>query len=106
MGLYTNPEPHGNGFISVKNINEIIQASVSSSNKKLVEICKSIPMNDNKLDKIRSEGTFRIPKTGKPEAEVGKPEAGAEEIPSLKGGKNVKNIKNGRNLNKYEIRWS
>jgi len=99
MGLYTNPEPHGNGFISVKNINEIIQASVSSSNKKLVEICKSIPMNDNKLDKIRSEGTFRIPKTGKPEAE-------AEEIPSLKGGKNVKNIKNGRNLNKYEIRWS
>ena len=88
MGLYNNPRPDGNGFISVKNINEITQAQVSSSNKNLVEICKSIPINDNKLDKIRKEGTFRIPKTGKHEA------------PEIKGGNKVKN------LNNYDIRWA
>jgi hypothetical protein len=91
MGLYTNPRPDGNGFISVKNINEITQANVSSSNKNLVEICKSIPINDNKLDKIRNEGAFRIPKTSKSQE---------TEMPTLKGGNKVKNLKN------YDIRWT
>jgi len=94
MKLYTNPQPDGNGFISVKHINEIIQANVSFSNKHLVEICKSIPINDNKLDTIRTQGTFRIPKTDNPE------------IPTLKGGNKVKNIKLTNNSKKYDIRWS
>jgi hypothetical protein len=91
MGLYTNTQPNDNEFISVKSLNEIIQANVLSSNKNLVEICKSIPINDEKMDKIRNEGTFRKPKTGK-----------SEEI-DLKGGKKVKNI---TDVKKYNIRWS
>ena len=94
MGLYTNTKPNDNDFISVKSINEIIQANVSSSNKNLVEICKSIPMNDEKMDKIRNEGTFRKPKTSKTE-EI--------EMPQLKGGKKVKNM---TDVKKYNIRWS
>jgi hypothetical protein len=94
MKLYTNPQPDGDGFISVKHINEIIQANVSFSNKNLVEICKSIPINDNKLDAIRTQGTFRIPKKDK------------HEMPTLKGGNKVKNIKLGNNFKKYDIRWS
>jgi hypothetical protein len=91
MGLYTNTKPNDNEFVSVKSINEIIQANVSSSNKNLVEICKSIPMNDVKMDKIRNEGTFRKLKTSKTED---------IEMPQLKGGKNVKNN------TKYNIRWT
>ena len=91
MGLYNNSQPDGNGFISVKNISEITQANVSVSNKNLVEICKSIPINDTKLDKIRKEGTFRIPKNSKPEE---------TEIPALKGGNKVKTHKN---FKKYDI---
>jgi hypothetical protein len=94
MGLYTNTQPNDNEFISVKSINEIIQANVSSSNKNLVEICKSIPMNDDKMDKIRNEGTFRKQKTSKTE-EI--------EMPQLKGGKKVKNM---TDVKKYNIRWS
>jgi hypothetical protein len=91
MGLYTNTQPNENEFISVKSISEIIQANVSSSNKNLVEICKSIPINDEKMDKIRNEGTFRKPKTSKTED---------TEITQLKGGKKVKNN------SKYNIRWT
>jgi len=94
MKLYTNPQPDGDGFISVKHINEIIQANVSFSNKNLVEICKSIPINDNKLDTIRTQGTFRIPKKDN------------HETPTLKGGNKVKNIKLVNNLKKYDIRWT
>ena len=94
MGLYTNTKPNDNDFISVKSINEIIQANVSFSNKNLVEICKSIPINDNKLDAIRTQGTFRIPKKDN------------HETPTLKGGNKVKNIKLGNNFKKYDIRWS
>ena len=96
MKLYSNPQPEDNGFVIVKTLNEIIQANVSSSNKNLVEICKSIPMNDTKIDKIRNEGTFRIPKTGKTED---------IEPPSLKGGNKVfkKDIKH---VKKYDIRWT
>ena len=95
MGLYTNTQPNNNEFILVKSINEIIQAPISSSNKNLVEICKSIPMNDTKMDKIRNEGTFRKPKTGSGTGNI--------EIPQLKGGKNVKNI---TDFKKYNITWT
>ena len=96
MKLYSNPQPEDNGFIIVKTINEIIQANVSSSNKILVEICKSIPMNDTKMDKIRNEGTIRIPKTSKHED---------IEPSSLKGGSKV--FKKGiKHVKKYDIRWA
>ena len=96
MKLYSNPQPEDNGFIIVKTLNEIIQANVSSSNKNLVEICKSIPMNDTKMDKIRNEGTFRIPKTRKHED---------IEPTSLKGGSKV--FKKGiKHVKKYDIRWT
>ena len=95
MGLYTNTQPNNNEFILVKSINEIIQAPISSSNKNLVEICKSIPMNDTKMDKIRNEGTFRKTKTGSGTGNI--------EIPQLKGGKNVKNI---TDFKKYNITWT
>jgi len=96
MKLYSNPQPEDEGFILVKSLNEMIQANISSSNKNLVEICKSIPMNDTKMDKIRSEGTFRTSKTGKPE-EI--------ELPPLKGGNKV--FKKGiKHVKKYDIRWT
>jgi len=98
MGLYTNTQPNNNEFILVKSINEIIQAPISSSNKNLVEICKSIPMNDTKMDKIRNEGTFRKPTFGSGSGNI--------EIPQLKGGKNVKNVKNITDFKKYNITWT
>ena len=104
IGLYRNAQPNDNEFILVKSINEIIQAPISSSNKNLVEICKSIPMNDAKMDKIRNEGTFRKPKVGNieiPQFKGGK--TGNLEIPQFKGGKNVKNI---TDLKKYNITWT
>ena len=53
-------------------------------------------MNDTKMDKIRSEGTFRTSKTGKPE-EI--------ELPPLKGGNKV--FKKGiKHVKKYDIRWT
>jgi hypothetical protein len=57
IGLYTNSIPNNEGF--TLGINKITQAIISSSDKKLVQICKNIPINDIKMDKIKQEGTFR-----------------------------------------------
>ena len=60
MGLYTNnmPTPDEQGF-SLKIRQTMKQASIISNAEKLVEICKRIPVEDEKIENIINKGTFR-----------------------------------------------
>lgn len=60
MGLYNNemPEQNTDGFtIGIRQ--KIKQATVVYNNSNLVEICKTIPIDDKKIQKNISSGTYR-----------------------------------------------
>ena len=63
MGLYSNeiPEPNTDGFtLKIRqNIKQATVADIELNNPKKVQICKSIPIDDIKIQKIINSGTYR-----------------------------------------------
>jgi hypothetical protein len=63
MGLYSNemPEPGTNGFtVKIRQkLKQSIVSDININNPKKVQICKSIPIDDEKIQKIIDSGTYR-----------------------------------------------
>jgi hypothetical protein len=63
MGLYSNdmPEPGTDGFTFKirQKLKQAIVSDININNPKKVQICKSIPIDDEKIQKIIDSGTYR-----------------------------------------------